>query len=97
MLSAKVIQMIPMVAAVPNDVPVKTETKAHRRKEKRIVNAGRQALVIWQMMKGIVPQARQEAVSIPIKMKVIRMVFMLKTEAKDSLSIFMGDCFFSRP
>ena len=76
---AIVMQMTPIVADVPKAVPVKKDIAQHRRKVS-ITNIS--GLIIKEArltITGIVPQARHNAVIIPISIKVMRMfltVFM---------------------
>lgn len=62
-------QMVPIVAAVPNAVPVSIETPQFRRNVISSTISGRMRSTAQQMMNGSVPHARQNAVRIPISGK----------------------------
>ena len=62
-------QMVPIVAAVPNAVPVSIETPQFSRNVISSRICGRMRSTAQQMMNGSVPHARQRAVSMPMKGK----------------------------
>ena len=62
-------QMVPIVAAVPNAVPVSIETPQFSKNVISSRISGRMRSTAQQMMNGSVPHARQNAVRIPISGK----------------------------
>ena len=70
MLLAMVMQMTPIVAAVPKDVPVRDDTRAHRRNDARRTALPSHHWDAWYTIYGIVPLTRQAAVSMPTRIKV---------------------------
>ena len=59
-------QMVPIVAAVPKAVPVRTDTPQLSKNVISTRISGRIRSTAQQMMSGSAPHARQKAVSIPI-------------------------------
>lgn len=78
-------QMTPIVAAVPKEVPVRTEITQLSRKVISRKIEGRIRSAAWQTIKGTVPAARQSAVITPISRKVNR---IFQTVATPSQVIF---------
>ena len=62
-------QMVPIVAVVPNAVPVSIETPQFRRNVISSKISGRMRSTAQQMMNGSVPHARQNAVRMPMSGK----------------------------
>ena len=83
--SATVMHIVPIVADVPNAVPVRNETKQLSKNESTTKKLGCIIFTEWQTMAGIVPEARQRAVIRPISKKLIR---IFRTEATPSADIF---------
>ena len=83
-------QMTPMVAAVPNEVPVSTESAQFNRNETSRITSGRKSFAAWQMINGIVPQARHRAVIIPIRTNTIRMFLAVRMPEMSMERIFFG-------
>ena len=71
-LRAIVIQMTPIVAPVPNAVPVSTETSAQSQNVAKTMSAGETKDEPYATMAGIVPAARQNAVIMPMSTNVVR-------------------------
>ena len=67
-------QITPIVAEVPKDVPVRTESPLLRRKVIRRKTDGRIRVEALETMKGMVPEALQRAVITPIRIKVINIL-----------------------
>ena len=67
-------QITPIVAEVPKDVPVRTESPLLRRKVIRRKTDGRIRVEALETMKGMVPEALQRAVITPIRIKVIKIL-----------------------
>ena len=78
-----VIEITPMVATVPKDVPVRTESSVFAKKMRTRKNSGRMRSDTKITISGIVPAARQLAVSIPIKRNVMRMPLTVRTPSSD--------------
>lgn len=97
MADAMDMQMTPMVAAVPNAVPVSTETIQFKRNVMRMKTDGRTNPAAMQIITGMVPEALQSAVIIPIRRKMIRIFRTLRTPEKDIRRISPGACFFMSP
>ena len=70
-------QITPMVAAVPKDVPVSTESRQLSRNTMTRKHHGRMNPTAQQTIMGMVPAARQRAVSIPMSRKIVK---ILRTE-----------------
>ena len=64
--------MVPIVAAVPNAVPVRNDTSAHSRNAARSMTGPEQSPAHASTTNTMVPLARHEAVSIPMRTKVTR-------------------------
>ena len=102
--------MMPIVAAVPKDVPVKSETKQQSRKTIKMNTDGMSEvkpavlqtelhpyhqepeLKVFLKENGIVPQARQTAVIIPIRIKMKRIFLIVRIPRPDIVSICTGVC-----
>jgi hypothetical protein len=67
-------QITPIVAEVPKDVPVRTESPLLRRKVIRRKTDGLIRVEALETIKGIVPEALQRAVITPIRIKVINIL-----------------------
>jgi hypothetical protein len=67
-------QITPIVAEVPNDVPVRTESPLLRRKVIRRKMDGLIRVEALETIKGMVPEALQSAVITPIRIKVINIL-----------------------
>lgn len=77
MLLAIVMQITPMVAAVPKDVPVRADTRAHSRNDARRTALPSHYCEAWYTIYGIVPLMRQAAVSMPTRDRVMRTFFVV--------------------
>ena len=87
-LMPMVLQMTPMVAAVPKDVPVSTEIRQFSKNAMSRNTAGRMARAAKHTMTGIVPAWRHRAVSMPMKTNVSSTslaVLMPETEKRQTL------------
>ena len=65
-------QMTPIVAPVPNAVPVSTDMSAQRRNVASTITEGDTSAAPYATMAGIVPPARQNAVMQPMSTNVTR-------------------------
>ena len=74
MVRATVMVMTPMVAAVPKEVPVRTERMQLSKKASSRKAPGRISPDSRHTISGIVPAAHHRAVSIPMSRKVHRIV-----------------------
>lgn len=90
-----VMQMTPIVADEPNDVPIRNETPQQSRNTISTKTEGFMSLTAEQMMNGIVPLARHEAVSTPTIRNTIRMFLAVLIPSKIILKISLNECFFS--
>ena len=79
-------QITPIVAADPKEVPVRSEIRQQSQKQITTIRSGRITRVDAQMMVAMAPQARHTAVSIPMSMKVIRMFFTDRMPVSDTAS-----------
>ena len=75
-------QMTPMVAAVPKEVPVRTDTRQLSRKAIITNRAGWMSRAEKQTITGMVPACRHRAVSIPMSTKVMRMFFTVRMPSR---------------
>ncbi len=69
--AAIVMHTTPMVAAVPNDVPVRKDIRPHRRKMARGAAAGTTSGAASVTSSATVPHARHEAVSTPMSTNAV--------------------------
>lgn len=86
-------QITPIVAEEPNDVPMRNETPQHKRNVISTKMFGFMSFAADEMMNGIVPLARHDAVSIPTIRKTIRTFLAVLTPSKIILSIDLKECF----
>ena len=90
---AIVMQMTPIVAAEPKDVPIRNETPQQRRNVISTKTLGFMSFTADEMMNGIVPLALHDAVSIPTMRKTIRTFFAVLTPSKIIFNIDFKECF----
>ena len=76
-------QITPIVAAVPNAVPVRNEIRQFNRNAIKIMTAGFISPAQYDTIAGIVPAARQSAVSIPMSKNVIKIFFAVLIPFQD--------------
>ena len=74
-----IMQIKPMVLAVPKEVPVRKDIRLQSRKAQRAKAPGWIHPTAWYRMNGMVPQIRQPAVIRPIKTNTHRMVALFST------------------
>ena len=79
METAMVMEITPMVAAVPKAVPVRKETRQFKRKAISTSSDGRISSAAQQTMAGMVPAVRHRAVSSPIRRNSSRIFFTVRT------------------
>ena len=87
MLFAIVTQITPIVAVLPNEVPVSTEIRQHIRNVTRRIADGEQKRDASQTSRAIVPLPRQIAVIIPIRRNVIKMFFTVRIPPSEQRTI----------
>ena len=87
----------PIVAPVPNEVPVSTEIRQFNRNAISRNTDGSIRSAAQQTMTGIVPAPRQRAVIKPIRPKIIRIFFTVRTPSSDIRSSARGRCPRIRP
>lgn len=76
-------QMTPIVAAVPNDVPISTDTKQLSKNTVKIKADGTINFEELYIIIGIVPAPRHTAVMIPISKNTSKIFFTVRIPSSD--------------
>ena len=85
-------KMTPSVLTVPMEVPSKRLSKVHSRNTHRGKYVGFTSGSVLLIMNGMVPLARQTAVSMPIRPKMSRMLLTCRMPANSMAATFRAGC-----